>query len=153
MRERGKGGAVPPKAGANLFLYWIRPVSGFLFGWSKTSTILSPERGKNNEFCPIMTGKKRGGNMVKLARSEIHRQRREMTEKAKKILQKTDKRQALRRWREFSNPDLREEILSEFNRSTLDPVAPLESLDKSMRVLSEMNDLQMFENDNWNRGN
>lgn len=63
-----------------------------------------------------------------------------MTDKAQKILQKMQKRQALKRWREFSNPERREKILHEFNRAQMDDVGPLGG-DQGMTVLKDINDL------------
>jgi len=45
-----------------------------------------------------------------------------MTEKAKKILQKMNRRQALKR---LANPERRNRILNEFNRNQMDDAGPL----------------------------
>ena len=51
-----------------------------------------------------------------------------------------NKRQALKRGREFSNPGRRDGALNEFNRDNLDAVGPLGG-EEGMKVLSEMNEL------------
>jgi hypothetical protein len=61
-----------------------------------------------------------------------------MTDKAQKILQKMNKRQALKR---LANPERRDRILNEFNQSTLDPVGPFAG-DKGEKFLSELNEMQ-----------
>jgi hypothetical protein len=45
-----------------------------------------------------------------------------MTDKAQKILQKMQKRQALKR---LANPERRDRILDEFNRDNMDDVGPV----------------------------
>jgi uncharacterized protein YfeS len=65
-----------------------------------------------------------------------------MTNKAQKILQRMNKRKALKRWREFSNPERREKVLAEFNRDQMDDVGPLGG-DQGIAVLKEMNDLEV----------
>ena len=70
------------------------------------------------------------GHMVQLARPEIHEQRRDMTDKAKRIVEKMKK--------------AREETLDEFNRSTLDDVGPIGG-DKGEKFLSELNEMQDLE--------
>jgi hypothetical protein len=57
------------------------------------------------------------------------------------ILQRMQKRQALKCWREFSNPERRERILREFNRDQLDDVGSLIG-DRGMAVLNESNELE-----------
>ena len=47
---------------------------------------------------------------------------------------------ALKLWREFSNPEKRDRILSDLNRSTLDDVGPVGEGAPGMRVLWEMNE-------------
>jgi hypothetical protein len=58
--ERGRR-VSPPKAGANLFIYWIRPMPRDLFTGPKTRTILPPERAENDERYPIKANRKRYG--------------------------------------------------------------------------------------------
>jgi hypothetical protein len=58
-----------------------------------------------------------------------------MTVKAARILQKMKLR------RLFQNHRLREKVLEEFNRSTLDEVRPVGGEEQGMRVLLEMNSL------------
>ena len=76
--------------------------------------------------------------MVQLARPEIHEQRRDMTDKAKRIVEKMKNRKL------FQNPKAREETLDEFNRSTLDDVGPIGG-DKGEKFLSELNEMQDLE--------
>jgi hypothetical protein len=64
-----------------------------------------------------------------------------MTDKAKTILQRMNKRQALKRWRKFSNSARRDRILVEFNRDQLDDVGPIGGAEQRMKVLQEMNSL------------
>jgi hypothetical protein len=64
-----------------------------------------------------------------------------MTEKAKKILRKMNKRKVLKGWKEFSYSGRREKILTEFNRENLDDVGPVGG-DQSMTLLKDMNDLE-----------
>jgi hypothetical protein len=52
-----------------------------------------------------------------------------------------NKRQALKRWREFSNPGRRDRILNEFNRDQLDDVGPVGG-DQAIAVLKDMNELE-----------
>ena len=63
-----------------------------------------------------------------------------MTEKAKKILQKTQLR------RLFRNPKARDRVLDEFNRSTLDDVGPIGG-DKGEKFLKELNEMADLERD------
>jgi hypothetical protein len=67
-----------------------------------------------------------------------------MTDKAKKILNKLNKRdRQARRYRKLSGePGRREKILSEFNRQNLNEVGPLGG-DQSMSVLKDMNEFQL----------
>jgi hypothetical protein len=58
-----------------------------------------------------------------------------MTEKAMKILRK------LKLTKLFGDPQRRDQILRDFNASTLDPLGPVGSRDEQMRVLGEMNEL------------
>jgi hypothetical protein len=58
-----------------------------------------------------------------------------MTDKAKKILRK------LKLTKLFGDPQRRDQILRDFNASTLDPLGPVGSRDEQMRVLGEMNEL------------
>jgi Flp pilus assembly CpaE family ATPase len=67
-----------------------------------------------------------------------------MTEKAQRILDKLKNRRA-------KKPSV-DDVLQQFNASTLDDVGPIGAPDKQMRVLDEMNSLQQFENENWSRG-
>jgi hypothetical protein len=64
-----------------------------------------------------------------------------MTEKAQKILQKMNKRQAMKR---LANPEKRDGILNEFNRSTLDDVGPFGG-DQEIKVLKELNEMTDLE--------
>ena len=66
-----------------------------------------------------------------------------MTNKARKILQKMNKRQALKR---LANPEKKDKILNEFNQSTLDPVGPLGG-DQEIKVLKELNEMADLEGD------
>ena len=66
-----------------------------------------------------------------------------MTNKAQKILQKMNKRQALKR---LANPEKKDKILNEFNQSTLDPVGPFAG-DKGERFLKELNEMTDLERD------
>ena len=61
-----------------------------------------------------------------------------MTEKAKKILQKIQLR------RLFGDPQRRDQILRDFNASTLDPAGPIggEKGEKFLKELNEMADLE-----------
>jgi hypothetical protein len=71
--------------------------------------------------------------------AEFHGQRREkMTDKAKKILRK------LKLTKLFGDPQRRDQILRDFNASTLDPVGPLggEKEEKFLSELTEMADLE-----------
>jgi hypothetical protein len=61
-----------------------------------------------------------------------------MTNKAQKILQKMNKRQALNR---LAYPKARNRILEQFNRENLDAVGPIAGAEQGMKVLSEMNSL------------
>jgi hypothetical protein len=65
-------------------------------------------------------------------------QREKMTEKAKKILRK------LKLTKLFGDPQRRDQILRDFNASTLDPVGPLggNKGEKSLKELNEMQDLE-----------
>ncbi len=68
-----------------------------------------------------------------------------MTEKAEKILRKNRRRiQPI--------PGVNETDPGEFNQSTLDDVGPVAGGDQELKILKEMNELQEFENENWNRG-
>ena len=46
--------------------------------------------------------------------------------------------------RSFGNLERREKILSDFTQSTLDPVGPVGGQDQQMRVLIEMNELELI---------
>ena len=61
------------------------------------------------------------------------------------ILQRMNKRQALKHWREFSYPVRREKVIDEFNRSTLDDVGPVGG-DQEIKVLKELDEMQEKEN-------
>ena len=61
-----------------------------------------------------------------------------MTEKAKTILQRMNKRQVLKR---LANPERRNRILDQFNRENLDDVGPVGRQEQGMKILSEMNSL------------
>ena len=50
----------------------------------------------------------------------------------------------------FGNPERREQILSDFTQSTLDPVGPV-GADQQVRVLGEMNDLEQIVRDSLSR--
>jgi hypothetical protein len=63
-----------------------------------------------------------------------------MTGKAKKILRK------LKLTKLFGDPQRRDQILRDFNASTLDPVGPLIG-DKSEKFLSELNEMTDLEGD------
>lgn len=64
----------------------------------------------------------------------------DMTEKAKRIVDKLKNRRAKKPWA------VKEKVLQEFNTSTLDDVGPVSGGDREMKVLREMNELQEFEN-------
>jgi hypothetical protein len=65
----------------------------------------------------------------------------EMTDKARRIL-------AL-----LKHPKHRERLMQSINRSTLDEGAePVAGKDQEMKVLNEMNELRLYENDNWSNG-
>ena len=66
-----------------------------------------------------------------------------MTQKARKILQKMNKRIAMKR---LANPEKRDKILNEFNQSTLAPVGPFAG-DKGEKFLSELNEMADLERD------
>ena len=68
-----------------------------------------------------------------------------MTEKADNILKK------MRRKR-LPFPVVNDKILAEFNQSTLDESGPVSGGDKEMKILTEMNELEEFQNENWSRG-
>jgi len=63
-----------------------------------------------------------------------------MTEKAKKILRK------LKLTKPFGDPQRRDQILRDFNASTLDPVGPLGG-DKGEKFLSELNEMADLESE------
>ena len=109
-------------------------------GGSKWRTNLPPERGENNELCPITTGKKRARQMDRFGAVEIHGERRTMTDKAKKILRK------LKLTKLFGDPQRRDQILRDFNASTLDPVGPLGGK-KGESFLQELNEMADLEGD------
>ena len=66
-----------------------------------------------------------------------------MTDKANKILQRLNKRKAMKR---LTDPERRNRILNEFNRDQLDDVAPIGG-DKGEKFLRELNEMQDFENE------
>ena len=66
-----------------------------------------------------------------------------MTEKAKKILQKMNRRQALKR---LANPERSNHILDQFNRENMDDVGPLRG-EKGEKFLKELNEMQDLEGD------
>jgi uncharacterized protein YfeS len=66
-----------------------------------------------------------------------------MTDKAQKILQKMNKRQALKR---LANPEWRNRILDQFNRENLDDVGPIGG-NKGEKFLSELNEMADLERD------
>ena len=68
-----------------------------------------------------------------------------MTDKAKKILRK------LKLGRLFGNPQRRDQILRDFNASTLDPVGPLGG-NKGEKFLSELNEMQDRESEAGQNG-
>jgi hypothetical protein len=70
----------------------------------------------------------------------------DMTEKARGILDKMKNRRAKKPW------TVKDNVLQQFNTSTLDDVGPVGAPDQQMRVLDEMKSLQQFQNDNWSRG-
>ena len=72
-----------------------------------------------------------------------------MTQKARKILQKMNKRIAMKR---LANPEKRDKILNEFNQSTLDPVGPFAG-DKGEAFVKELNELAELESDAGRREN
>lgn len=61
-----------------------------------------------------------------------------MTDKAKKTLQKIQKRQTLKL---LANPERRDRILDEFKRDQMDDVGPVGGTEHGMKVLQEMNSL------------
>ena len=63
--------------------------------------------------------------------------------KAGRILQKMNKRHALKR---LANPERRNRILSEFNRDQMDDVGPIGG-DKGEKFLSELNEMADLEGD------
>jgi hypothetical protein len=71
-----------------------------------------------------------------------------MTDKAKKILQKMNNRQALIR---LANPRARNRILDQFNRENLDDVGPLAG-DKGDKFLTELNEMADLEGEAGLRG-
>jgi uncharacterized protein YfeS len=71
-----------------------------------------------------------------------------MTDKAKTILQKMNKRKALKR---LANPKARNRILDQFNRENLDDVGPLGG-DQGIKVLKEMNEMTDLEGDAGQKG-
>ena len=71
-----------------------------------------------------------------------------MTDKAKTILQKMNKRKALKR---LTNPKARNRILDQFNRENLDDVGPLGG-DQGIKVLKEMNEMTDLEGDAGQKG-
>ncbi len=68
-----------------------------------------------------------------------------MTEKAQRILDKLNKKNRKR------PTSIRDNVLQDFNQSTLDPVGPVGG-QKGEKFLAELNEIQEFENDNWSRG-
>jgi hypothetical protein len=66
-----------------------------------------------------------------------------MTDKAKKILQRMNRRRTLAR---LANPEKRNRILDQFNRENLDNVGPIGG-DKGEKFLSELNEMQDLEGD------
>ena len=68
-----------------------------------------------------------------------------MTEKAKKILRK------LKLTKLFGDPQRRDQILRDFNASTLDPAGPLGG-DKGEKFLSELNEMADLEGDAGRKG-
>ena len=121
------------------------PLPDFISRWGKTRTNLPPERGENNELCPITTGKKRARQMDRFGAVEIHGERRTMTDKAKKILRK------LKLTKLFRDPQGRDQILRDFNASTLDPVGPLGG-EKGEQFLKELNEMQDRESEAGQNG-
>lgn len=75
-----------------------------------------------------------------------------ITNKAQKILQSMNRRKALKRWREFSNPRRREKILNEFNRDNLDDVGPIGGAEQGMKVVQEMDEMADLERDVGRKG-
>ena len=75
--------------------------------------------------------------------AEIYEQGRDMTDKAQRILQKINKRQALKR---LANPERRDRILREFNQSTLGDVGAVGG-DKGETFLKELNEMADLEGD------
>ena len=61
-----------------------------------------------------------------------------MTDKAKKILQRMNRRKAVKR---LANPERRDRILKEFNLDQMDGVGPLGG-DRGEKFLSELNEMQ-----------
>jgi len=68
-----------------------------------------------------------------------------MSDKAKKILRK------LKLTNLFRDPQRRDQILRDFNDSTLDPVGPLEG-EKGERFLKELNEMADLESKAGQRG-
>jgi hypothetical protein len=64
-----------------------------------------------------------------------------MTDKAKTILQKMNKRQAMKR---LANPKARNRILDQFSRENLDDVDPI-GADKGEKFLGELNEMAEIE--------
>lgn len=75
-----------------------------------------------------------------------------MTEKAQNILTQMKERDRRRRVLARSNdPQRRSSTMESMNRMDQDETSRVGSNDQEMKVLREMNELQQFENDNWNR--
>lgn len=72
--------------------------------------------------------------------AEIQGQGRDMTDRAKKIVENARNRML------FQNPRAREKTVDEFNRSTLDDVGPIGE-DKGEKFLSDLNEMADLERD------
>jgi hypothetical protein len=71
-----------------------------------------------------------------------------MTDKAKKIMQRMNKRQALKR---LANSKARNHILDQFNRENLDDVGPV-GRDQEIKVLKELNEMADLESKAGQKG-